>query len=819
MRKKHCDNRGSSIVIVIIAMAMIGILASTLLWTAYMNYMIKVADIRNKNSFYSAETVMEQIMAGTQNEASEAVKEAYQQVMKNWDGDTNDGDRIASQENHFNTFATVYLDTLVDAFKDSTKGTGYYDREILKNYVDEKMFAPDDYPGVDEAGWDNGNAQGESKGEPIMELVNNNSIILRNVYVSYTDANDRLSIVKTDICLDVPQLVFAQEGSVDYLYEYSLIGNEGIEVAHSMGVVSADGSMYAGTNEKGKGGIRVNYASTLAIDDAKNIVSKGDIYVGQENNAGNVNAGFIVRDVPGYANTVYARNLKLDGGTISLDSITCVANDLLLSGPGSKATLTKAYYGYGVSTATGLVDGEDIKPDESSAIIINGRNSTVDMSGINKLLLAGRAYIGQNVKETVPTVDEDEEDEDEETPTEESSRAVLMGESIAVKGGQIAYLVPAECIGTDGDTLLVGQNPVSSEQASNMIEYQNEGSEKYLENFQEVDFNKSVYKLGNKSLSEFGVTSMKNIRKVNTTYSTGDGAKTLVYYYLVMDKDDAADYFSQYYNFNSSKTAIDSYFDQYASGGIVLGDSEAEGNQYTILGNSLVSSALSDSGVTLLNGIAPTLTEGEPEGDAEDESGEEGTEGYQEISENTGELTNKESEAQVLAQAADITNAYTELENTLLFDQVIKETALNDYLTDQGVLTKVFTTDGGLQAVVSKEDVTLSGISGVSDSSKVRLIISTGNVTVNSSFAGLVIAKGKITMEGSCSSVKRDKMGLYKVLSAESGVEGDTVTPIDFFTNGGGSLSGSVEKAEVGDNGNLDIDYSEIVRYVNWIKK
>jgi hypothetical protein len=228
---------------------------------------------------------------------------------------------------------------------------------------------------------------------------------------------------------------------------------------------------------------------------------------------------------------------------------------------------------------------------------------------------------------------------------------------------------------------------------------------------------------------------------------------------------------------------------------------------------------LSDSGVTLLNGIAPTLTEGEPEGDAEDESGEEGTEGYQEISENTGELTNKESEAQVLAQAADITNAYTELENTLLFDQVIKETALNDYLTDQGVLTKVFTTDGGLQAVVSKEDVTLSGISGVSDSSKVRLIISTGNVTVNSSFAGLVIAKGKITMEGSCSSVKRDKMGLYKVLSAESGVEGDTVTPIDFFTNGGGSLSGSVEKAEVGDNGNLDIDYSEIVRYVNWIKK
>ena len=62
-------NRGSSIVIVIIAMAMIGILATTLLWMSYINYKIKVNDIRNKNSFYSAEMVMEQIVAGLQKEA------------------------------------------------------------------------------------------------------------------------------------------------------------------------------------------------------------------------------------------------------------------------------------------------------------------------------------------------------------------------------------------------------------------------------------------------------------------------------------------------------------------------------------------------------------------------------------------------------------------------------------------------------------------------------------------------------------------------------------------------------------------------------
>lgn len=67
------DDRGSAIVVVIIAMALIGILASAILWSSYMNYMIKLADIRNKNSFYSAETVMEQIMAGMQHEASAAI--------------------------------------------------------------------------------------------------------------------------------------------------------------------------------------------------------------------------------------------------------------------------------------------------------------------------------------------------------------------------------------------------------------------------------------------------------------------------------------------------------------------------------------------------------------------------------------------------------------------------------------------------------------------------------------------------------------------------------------------------------------------------
>ena len=211
--KKRRDDRGSAIVIVIIAMAMIGILATTLLWMAYMNYMIKVADIRNKNSFDSAEEVVEQVMSGLRRESAEAVGVAYREVLANWDN-------LSSEEERSNVFMTTYTDTLVDKLKDTSRGAGYYDRTILEAYIDAGIFQRGTLgAGVDEDAWDHGNALSDPLGDSVMEIVNNNSIILKNIYVSCTDDQERVSIVQTDICRDVPKLIFENNGSIDNLYQ------------------------------------------------------------------------------------------------------------------------------------------------------------------------------------------------------------------------------------------------------------------------------------------------------------------------------------------------------------------------------------------------------------------------------------------------------------------------------------------------------------------------------------------------------------------------------------------------------------------------
>lgn len=568
-------NSGSSIVIVIIAMAMIGILATTLLWMSYVNYKIKVNDIRNKNSFYSAETVMEQIVAGLQKETSDSVAVAYQEVLSNWE-------TLENETNRYSTFASMYLDTLVKHLRDSEKGDGYYGRDILEGYVDTTIWK-----NVNQTAWDNGTDEADAAKAPVMELVNGNSLILRNVFVSYTEG-DRLSIVSTDLCLDVPEIVFTQSGSIDDLYDYLLIGNQGISLTKGSGQVTGDGSIYAGIDETtAKGGIVINPASSLAINNGRYVISKGEIDVVGPG------AGFIVRDARETGSSVYAKSLDLQSGMISLDSKTYIANDLTLSGNGSKATLTKEYYGYGTSVATGL-EGYPTDQENSSAIIINGQNSTVDMSGVNTLMLAGRAYIGTNT--TKKELDQNTAAAVEDAG-KKNEKAVLMGESITVKGGQIAYLVPTECLGVYNGETLIGQNPLTQDQAVKMQAYKDQ----YGKEFREVDFTRPVSRLGGESLSSFGVADMDHIRKVSTQYvGGGTESKSLTYYYLVMDADYAAKYYQAYYKQDNNKETIDNYFKKYATGGILLGDYTSEQNSYTILGNALVSDVLSQSGVSLL---------------------------------------------------------------------------------------------------------------------------------------------------------------------------------------------------------------------------
>ncbi|MCD7726689.1 MAG: hypothetical protein LUI12_14235 [Clostridiales bacterium] len=863
---KNCikkDNRGSAIVIVIIAMALIGILATTILWSAYLNYRIKINDMKVKNSFYSAETVVEQIVAGVKKDvASRSINIAYQEVLSNWDA-------LGTEANRKSYFVTAYIASVEEQLNVSQSGTSdCYDKSVLEAFVDQEF-------------WSEGNAGGYivnqtwNDADPLFQRAsssNGYSMVLKNICVEFYDSNGYLSVINTDIAIDVPSLRFTQAGAIDRLYPYALIGGQGIEFADNQ-TVTVEGSIYggAGEDDEDDGGIQLSPGARVTVTDASYVISGADIVVGNNSHFVSLlhqDASLIVenriQNGVGYRTSIYARGLAVNGSHVDVSGKMYIANDLILSGKGSSVSLAGRYYGYG-NTNTALrseeVETEDedgntvtqeqnLNPaDSSSAILINGKDSTVDLLGLTVLELAGRAYVGLS----------QEEDTDNGLPH------VLMGESISVKSNQIAYLVPAECVGTlDGETV-IGQNPVSFstwlEMLENLSEYQEKGQD-----FRLVNASKEAARLGYEKLSAYGIgdIDLDSLSGIDTSdaaaavtklnqaaqscgirfyYESGtSGREGQVYLYLLLDDQHAEEYFAQYYNVNSNKASLDAYFNQYASGGIKIKDNVS----YTVVGNSMVSvldAAASDSvavsseGANLVRLLSELTQDAEEETENADSQTEEGT--YQEISDNVETVVNATTQEALEEMSADSALCY---ENLLLnlqeddggtektvFENLIRlntqttdsesVTGLQDYLDEQGGSDgKVeFTATDGLKAVFVDCSKQSGDTYRVTDSD-LRLVVAIGDVEVQKNFQGLIIASGKITVADSV-TIAKDAEGVYDVLQAESEIEGDSNVPANVFYNGSGMLKNGYEETDVDEYGNLNIDYSKIVRYENWIKK
>lgn len=820
--------------VVIIAVALIGILATSILWASYFNYRIKINDLKAKNSFYSAETVVEQIVAGIKRDVvSVSVGNAYQDVVSNWDALGTD----ANRESYFAMAYIKYAEKLLGV--DSTGAESRYDKEKLRRYVDKAFWKEDNPSGyVRKSAWDDA----APVFQPADAQGGYGSMVIKNIHVEFYDGSGYLSVINTDIAIDVPKLRFTQAGNVDRLYPYALIGGTGIESASAV-TADIEGSIYGGVDSEGEGGILIGENSKVTVEDALYVISGGDIVVGKA--AGftgltHQGASFVVRDVwqdgQGFCTDIYARGLALNGSHLDVSGRMYIADDLVLAGRGSSVSLAGQYYGYGdtdTRVKTAWVDKKDdngnvvqeddgsvlqeeiaVNPaDTSSSIVVNGKDCTVDLTGLTVLQLAGRAYV------SLP----------QEGSTDNGLPHVLTGESISVKSNQIAYLVPPECIGTLDGRTLVGQNPVSFdtwlEMMGSLPAYVERGAD-----FKIVDAGRDVAKLGGGKLTDYGIADItaddlagtdpadvvQSVAKLNQAAASKGvrllymSGKKQVYLYLVMDAGQAAEYFRQYYNVDGNKESLDRYFHQYVSGGIKVRDN-VQG--YTVAGNAMVSVAdvPSDS----------VLEEGEGQDSVRLLPGSDGAlEELRESMANCGRYYTNLDRNLMEEEAG--------MEDTVFANLIRLETqpgamegmaGLRDYLDEKGGKAE-FTVGEGTsmrKAVFVDSRTQPGGMYEVSDSG-LRLVVAIGDVEVTANFQGLIIASGRILIADSV-SIRKDGEGVYAVLQAKSEYAGDSNVPANVFYNGSGMILGGYEAADVDEYGNLNIDYSTIVRYENWVKK
>lgn len=113
MKNRKINNSGSTLVLVIVVIAFVSILTTTLLYLANMNYQMKSTDYKTRVSFYGSEIPMEEIRMQLTKDASHAAKLAYNDVLVNYGNYTSSdgGLRRAQYQDKFLTqLQTVWND-------------------------------------------------------------------------------------------------------------------------------------------------------------------------------------------------------------------------------------------------------------------------------------------------------------------------------------------------------------------------------------------------------------------------------------------------------------------------------------------------------------------------------------------------------------------------------------------------------------------------------------------------------------------------------------------------------------------------------------
>ncbi|MBQ8592411.1 MAG: hypothetical protein IJ485_06680 [Lachnospiraceae bacterium] len=422
----------------LIVMALLVILATSILAVSTMNLRTKMMDYKIKANFYSNEGFLNDIYNGIGQEATVCFEKAYTDVLR----EINTKDALGNplyptEESAYQEFCRRFILNLQHSFPASnlTAVMETLNRYATKYQVDASGNQAATNP-VMVIGLDGINAvdcADASQKEFIFEKL----VVVYNDYRLSGEATGYQTAITTDIVVKMPYVSFFD--TPDYMADYALIANKGIYF-HQGGNRNVTGNVYAGIApdapkdsagcEKDiNGGIQVS--GTDVTINGQYIVSKGDINVRKgtltvENNhdtdACNVWAesirtteGLTRYDASEYAEIVIAGN-------------TYVANDLELNSYNSNVTLSGSFYGYnnGVyATKENSVLGTTVRHTESSAIIVNEKNAKLDLTDLDTLFISGLAYI--DMKE---------------------GKEHNTGESLALQTNQFMYLVPTEFLET-----------------------------------------------------------------------------------------------------------------------------------------------------------------------------------------------------------------------------------------------------------------------------------------------------------------------------------------------------------------------------------
>lgn len=678
--KLYRSKEGSSLVTVIIGVLFLAAIGVIVLTVAN-KYMVAVnVDHYASDNFYQTEGILEEVKTGLLEYAGDAAEKAYKEIAETY----TDTSRTISLRK---TFSQTYLTEIISKLKgsaynwdDAKVGVKQEDCDIRN--IKSLTKKPDAVTTVKDTDMEFIINYEESKGY---------SLTLLNLMFDFTDEADYRSTIRTDICMTVPDYKFQGDSTLEEIKDYIVISDDALKVTMNDNVMGPvfRGKIYTGNK---KAGIEIAGESAATFY-SPTIISRGSLELlggSNVNIAGETGAG-----------DLWLQNIRLKSDSSSslstrleLNANAYIANDLDIEANNSTVVLSGKYYGYSYNEEN-KAEATTARSDFSSAILVNGLNTTLEAKNLDKLILAGRTFVARK------------DDMDNSKVSD-----IMMGESIAVKSNQLAYLLPDIYINS-GD----GHNPMGGDE--------------------QVSIDKQAL-----LDSELG-TYLDPNEPYTANYSN---AGNYVFYYLKFkDGKSANDYFKKYYNGTdtdeegeiiSHKAQLDDKAKAYISS---AGDTNMKFSQELFLVAGNVIQNYYASGGSSIESANYYDQNGDPNSEllADGKTMGQDYVGYQTSLLASGNTTG----SMRLEESA----------KPLVADKII------DFDKVSGTIHKL---DDKSNAHV----YVTSGDYEVDGSIKKGLIIAKGNVEVKSGFTGLILSKGTVTTIGNNLKLNSDMVMLGKLL-------------------------------------------------------
>lgn len=675
------ENRGSGIVMVLVSMLFVTLLGAALLYMSYTGYLVKVTDRRAKENFYDAASAMTELQAGIQQAVTESIAEAYREMLIHYkDADFTGADMTAK-------FQALFQENVL-AWE--LGGERLFTAEaVCKTAVLERFLSRPAQVTALTAG------KAEQKGD---------ILLIRDVSVSYTNPRSKLnSTVTADMSISMPAFYsLAAEYTISHVPEFAMIARTALTQNTTAGGLAVQGNAYAGRVELYGSGTTFSLdQGTLICADAVAVTGAGS--GGQSR--------FTVRSNA----SLWANRIAVgQNGTLALEGRTYVADDLELAGANAAAHVRGRYFGFG---------NDDSEAGKSSAILINGRNSTLDLSQVNELMLAGHSFVSSSI-----------------VTGGEATGQVRMGESISGKTNQQAYLIPpAFLTGAAGNPMVFSGAQPPSVQIKEDVLWTVDNTAKTLQDYH---------------------VSVKPV-----ILNRGGAGNRVVYYFMEFaTRADANAYFKDYFTVNQAE--MTTYLNLYTT--------------LSALGNHQTS--VQTSGYTL-----------------------------QKNSDQTYSLRSFSEPGNMAAASGQLALMFERMRRTLSAVNAAAADNPYEYLVKQEALSRItgtaaFREEGGETVALA---VNGAYTIDAGTPAGVRIVLASGNVTVNRPFDGLIISGGTIDLKASVYASRDDVAAAFSALNSSGEAFRTLFHPVAGI--GGSTLTGTADQ-----HGNWSPD--QLVGFQNWTK-